>query len=84
VNVMQVIERTPPSASAAKIVTTADAEADAAAEAKKLATTMLGIDKLISYIVVEETGVAAEESMADKGKRVIDTFQERKILTFGT
>jgi hypothetical protein len=76
VNVMQAIERTPPSASAAKIVTIAGAEADAAAEAENLATTMYGIDKLISDMVAEETGVAAEESMAavsDKGKRIVDT-----------
>jgi hypothetical protein len=51
VSVMQAIERTPPSASAAKIVTAAGAEADAAAEAEKLATTMSGIDKLIPYMV---------------------------------
>jgi hypothetical protein len=64
VNVKQAIERTPPSASAAKIVTAAGAEADAATEAKKHATTMLGIDKLISDMVAEDTGVATEESMA--------------------
>jgi hypothetical protein len=74
VNVMQAIERTPPSASASKMVTAASAEA--AAEAAKLATTMSGIDKLISDMVVEETVVTAEENMAvvpDKGKKVVDT-----------
>jgi hypothetical protein len=73
---MQAIERTPPSASAAKIVTVACVEAVAAAEAEKLATTMSEIDKLISDMVAKETGVAAEESMAvvpDKGKKVVDT-----------
>jgi hypothetical protein len=78
---MQAIERTPPSASAAKIVTVVGAEADAAAEAEKLTTTMSGIYKLISYMVAEETGVAAEERMAavpDKGKKVVDTFSREK------
>jgi hypothetical protein len=78
---MQAIERTSPSASAAKIVTAAGAEADAAAKAEKLATTMSGIDKLISDMVAEETRVAAEESMAvvpDKGKKVVDTSSGQK------
>jgi hypothetical protein len=78
---MQAIEQTPPSASAAKIVTVAGAEADATAEAEKLATTMSGIDKLISDMVAEETGVAAEESMAavpDKGKKVVYTSSGEK------
>jgi hypothetical protein len=47
VNVMQAIERTPPSASVSKVTTAASAEGEAA----KLATTMLGIDKLISDMV---------------------------------
>ena len=78
---MQAIEWTPPSASAAKIVTAAGVEADAAAEAEKLATTMSGIGKLISDMVVEETGVAAEENMSavpDKGKKVVDTSSGEK------
>jgi hypothetical protein len=81
INVMQAIERTSPSTSASKIVTAAGAEADAAAEATKLATTMSGIDKLISDMVAEETDVAVEESMAavpDKGKRVVDTSSGEK------
>jgi hypothetical protein len=83
VSVMQAIERTPPSASAAKIVTVASAEAEAAAEATKLATIMSGIDKLISDMVVEETVVVAEESMAvvpDKGKKVVDTSSGEKDI----
>jgi hypothetical protein len=78
---MQAIERTPPSASAAKIVTAASAEAKAAAEDAKLATTMSGIDKLISDMVAEETVVAAEESMVvvpDKRKKVVDTSSREK------
>jgi hypothetical protein len=74
VNVMQAIERTPPSASVSKMVTTASAEA--AAEAAKLTTTMSGFDKPISDMVAEETVVTTEENMAavpDKGKKVVET-----------
>jgi hypothetical protein len=81
VNVMQAIERTPPSASTTKIVTATSAEADAAVQAEKLTTTTSGIDKLISDMVVEETGVAAEENMSavpDKGKKVVDTSSGEK------
>jgi hypothetical protein len=73
---MQAMERTPPSASAPKMVTAASAEAEAAAETAKLATTMSGIDKLISDMVAVEIVVTAEENMAavpDKGKKVVDT-----------
>jgi hypothetical protein len=81
VNVMQAIERTPPSASTGKMITTASVEAEAAAEAAKLATTMSRIDKLISDMVAEETATAADESMAatpDKGKNVVDTSSGEK------
>ena len=61
---MQAIERTPPSASASKMVIVATVEAEAAVKATKLVTTMSGIDKLISDMVAEDTGVATEESMA--------------------
>jgi hypothetical protein len=83
VNVMQAIERTPPLASASKMVTAASAEAEAA----KLATIMLGIDKLISDMVAEETVVTAEENMAavpDKGKKLLILLWEKKVLTFDT
>jgi hypothetical protein len=76
VNVMQAIERTPPSASVPKMVTAASAETEAAAEAAKLVTTMSGIDKLILDMVTEETIVTAKENMAtvpEKGKKVVDT-----------
>jgi methylmalonyl-CoA mutase cobalamin-binding subunit len=59
------------------MVTAASAEAEAA----KLATTMSGIDKLISYMVAKETVVTAEENMVavpDKGKKVVDTFLGEK------
>jgi hypothetical protein len=81
VNVMQAIERTPPSASVAKIVTAASVEAEVDAEAARLATTMSGIYKLISDMVAEETVVVAEESMAavpDKGKKVVDASSGEK------
>jgi hypothetical protein len=82
---MQAIERTPPSASAAKIVIVVCAEVDATIEAEKLATTMSIIDKLISYMVAKETGVATEESMAivpHKGKKVVDTSSGEKDFDF--
>jgi hypothetical protein len=81
VNVMQAIERTPPSASAGKMVIVVSVEAEAAAEAAKLSSTMSGIGKLISDMVAEETAVVAEESMVampDKGEKVIDTSSEEK------
>jgi hypothetical protein len=87
VNVMQAIERTPPSASAPKMVTAASAEIEATAEVAKLATTMSGIDKLISNMVAEETVVTAEENMVvvpDKGKKLLKLLWEKKVLTFGT
>jgi hypothetical protein len=76
VNVIQAIEKTSPSALAVKAAIPAETEDAGRAEAEELATTMSEIDKLTSDLVVEETGVAAEESMAvvpDKGKKVVDT-----------
>jgi hypothetical protein len=78
---MQAIERTPPSASASRMVPAASAEVEAAAKAAKLVTSMLGIDKLISDMVAEETVVAAEENMAavpDKGKKVVGASSGEK------
>jgi hypothetical protein len=76
VNVMQAIEMTPPLASASKIMSVASAEAtvEAAvtAEAANLATTLSGIDKLLSDMAAEETAAAAKKVMAavpDKGKK---------------
>jgi hypothetical protein len=74
---MQAIERTPPSASASKMVTAASAEAEAA----KLVSTMSRIDKLISDMVAEETFVVAKESMPvvpDKGKKFVETSSGEK------
>jgi hypothetical protein len=73
---MQAIEQTPPSASAVKATIPADTEDAGRAEAEELATTMSEIDKLISDVVAEGTGVAAKESMVvvpDKGKKVVDS-----------
>jgi hypothetical protein len=64
VNVMQAIERTPPLASASRMVPAASAEAEAAAETTNLVSTMSGIDKLISDMVAKETVVTAKENMA--------------------
>jgi hypothetical protein len=79
INVMQAIERTPPLASASRMVPAASAEAEAA----KLVSTMPGIDKLISDMIVEETVATAEENMAavpDKGKEVVDASSEEKYF----
>jgi hypothetical protein len=85
VNVMQAIERTPPLASASRMVPAAIAEVEATAEATNLVSTMSGIDKLISDMVTEETVATVEEDMAavlDKGKTLL--MLRRKNLTFGT
>jgi hypothetical protein len=78
---MQAIERTPPLASASRMVPAASAEAEAAAEAANLVRTMSGIDKLISDMVTEETVATTEENMAivlGKGKEVVDASSEEK------
>jgi hypothetical protein len=75
VNVMQVIERTPPSASAAKAVTATGAEAKAAAaieakDAGEAEATMSDIDRIISDVVKD---VSVEEDVAtalDKERRI--------------
>jgi hypothetical protein len=90
-SVMQAIEKTPPSASASKIVpaisaeATAEAnistEAAAAAEAANLESTLFGIDKLLLDMPTEETVVAAEQVMAlvpDKRKKIVDAALEEK------
>jgi hypothetical protein len=74
VNVMQAIEGTPPSASAAKIVTDAGAEVDAAAEVKntnEAETTMSDIDRLISY-VIKDVAIEEEVATAPSKEREID------------
>jgi hypothetical protein len=85
VNVMQAVERTPPLTLVSKIVPVASAEATAeaetSAEAANLATTLSGIDKLLSDMAAEETAAAAEMVMAtvpDKGKKIADATSEEK------
>jgi hypothetical protein len=85
VNVTQAIERTPPLASASKIVLVASAEATAeaetTAEAANLASTLSGIGKLLSDMATEETAATAEKVMVavpDKGKKVADAASEEK------
>jgi hypothetical protein len=81
VNVMLAIEQTPPLALAVKAAIPTYTEDVGGAEPEELGTTMLEIDKLISDVVAEKTGVAAEESMAavpDKGKRIDDAPSKEK------
>jgi hypothetical protein len=88
---MQAIERTPPLALASKIAPIASAEATteadtfveaaAAAEAANLESTMSGIDKILSDMVVEEAAAAVEKVMAtlpDKGKKIVDAAAEER------
>jgi hypothetical protein len=97
VNVMEAIERTPPLASASKIVPIANAEATADAETSAEAvaaaepanheSTLSGIDKLLLDMAAEETAVVAKKVMAtvpDKGKRLLMLLQKKRTLTFGT
>ena len=74
VNVMQAIEQTPPSASAAKVAIPIDTEDVAGVKAGELATTMSEIDKLISDVVAEENMAATP----DKGNRIEDASSEDK------
>jgi hypothetical protein len=90
VNVMQAIEWTPPLASASKIVPVASAEATAEAESSaeaaavaeaNLASTLSGIDKLLSDMAAEETAAAAEKVMVavpDKVKKIADAASEER------
>jgi hypothetical protein len=81
VNVMQAIEQTPPSASAVKAAIPMDTEDVGGAEAEELIATMSEIDKLISDVVADKTGVAAEGDMVvvpEKGKKIDNTPSEGK------
>jgi hypothetical protein len=74
VNVMQAIERTPPSASARKAAIPADTEDAVKAEAEELAATMSEVDRLISDVVAEEN-VA---TVPYKRKRIDNTPLDKK------
>jgi hypothetical protein len=95
VNVMEAIEQTLPSASAAKTAIPVDAEAEAegvveAKDADEAEMTMSDIDRLVSDIfadVTVETNVATEETMAQcqiKEKKLIKLLRTKGTLTFGT
>jgi hypothetical protein len=59
----------------------ATAEAKTSAEDANLATTLSGIDKLLSDMAAEETAAIAEKVMAivpDKGKKIVDAASEEK------
>ena len=77
---MQAIEQTPPSASAAKAAMPVDTKDSVEAEAEELATTMSDINKLISDVVAEENMATSP----DKGKESKMPLRKTKILTFGT
>jgi hypothetical protein len=67
---MQAIERTPPLASTSRIVAVGSAkaetttEAETAAKAANLVSTMSGIDKLLSDMAAEEMDATTEKVMA--------------------
>jgi hypothetical protein len=74
INVMQVIEQTPPSASATKAAMPVDTEDTTGSKAEELATTMSKIDRVISDVVAEENITATP----DKGKRIEGAYSEDK------
>jgi hypothetical protein len=80
INVMQVIEQMPPSASAEKAAMPVDTEDIAGAKAEELATTMSEIDRLISDVVVEENIAAT----LDKGKIIEGASSEDKDFDLDT
>jgi hypothetical protein len=93
ITVMQVIEETPPLASASKITPAAEAAAATeatpgeatTAEATNLESTLSDIDRILSDMVVEEAAAAAEETVAivpEKGKAVAEDTSEEKALIF--
>jgi hypothetical protein len=86
---MEVIEQTPPLASATKTAIPVDAEAEAEGavepkDADEVETTMLDINRLVSDIfayVTAETNVATKETMAtvhDKGKKINKTPSDER------
>jgi hypothetical protein len=87
VNVMQAIERTPPSASAAKIVTVADAEVDAAVEAKNSQPQYQELTRLY-HIWLQRRHVWLWRKVWPqcliKERELLIFLEERKILTFDT
>jgi hypothetical protein len=87
VDVMHAIERTPPPASASRMMPVANTEAETTAEtetapkATDLMYTMSGIDKLISDMVAKEAVATVEEIVVvvpGKDKEVDDTLSKGK------
>jgi hypothetical protein len=95
---MQVIEETPPLASASKITVAAEvatpsegptSEADTAeattAEETNLKSTLSDIDKMLLDMAVEEAAATAEETLAtvlEKGKEIAEDISEEKGFNF--
>jgi hypothetical protein len=96
--VTEVIERTPPTASASKTpivestteteaVPAEDADAEAvAAKDVHLESTISNIDKILLYMATEEATAATEETMAtvpEKGKKIAsEDASEEEIFNF--
>jgi hypothetical protein len=85
---MQVIEETPPPASASRMtpVAEADTSAEAAAtEATNLESTLSVIDKVLLDMAAKETAAAIEEVMSavpEKGKGIAEDTLEEKGFSF--
>jgi hypothetical protein len=94
--VIEVIEGTPPAASASKAPAVESATATeaapteaAAAEAATtkdvhLESTLSNIDKILLDMATKEAAAAAEETMATVPKKELKMLQMRKTLTFKT
>jgi hypothetical protein len=97
VTVTEVIERTPPTASASKtpvvesttatkVVPTEAAAIEAATvEDVNLESTISNIDKLVMDMATEEAATATEETMAtvpEKGKKIAEEASEEEIFNF--
>jgi hypothetical protein len=88
VTVMQVIEETPPPASASKVTPAAEVAASAeatTAEATNLESALSDIDKVLLDLTAEETAAAVEEVLAlapKKGKKIAEDTSEEKGFKF--
>jgi hypothetical protein len=88
----EVIERTPPTASASKApavesttATEVAAAEDAMAEDVHLESTISNIDKILLDMATEEAAAATEEAMAtvsEKGKKIAEEASEEEIFSF--
>jgi hypothetical protein len=85
--VTEVIEGTPPSASASKALAVESATATEAATAKDvhLESTLSNIDKILLDMATEEAAAATEEAMAtvpEKEKEIAEDASEEEIFNF--